>query len=142
MAINQLNADVPARHYLREWREHRGYSQHELGQMVGATGGTISRYEKGDRGLPLEFLLKLFEALDILPGQFFGPPEAPSLDSFALPLAAKDRRALIELVEIASGLTPSQRQELLAKIRTFAVDSSVIANLSPESPQSTPAKTV
>lgn len=136
MAISPFNGDIPQRHYLREWREHRGLSQEKLGEMVGASGGTISRYEKGDRGLPFELQVKLFEALDILPGQFFGPPEAPSLDSFALNLSAKDRRALIEVVQIASGLTTAERQELLEAIRAFKTE------LSPQSPQSTPGETV
>jgi transcriptional regulator with XRE-family HTH domain len=133
MATNPFNADIPARHYLREWREHREMSQEALGQLIGATGGTISRYEKGDRGLPLDLMFKLFEALDILPGQFFSPPQAPSLDAFALELSAKDRRMLVEAVEVMVGLTSTQRAELLAAIRT---------HLSPQSPQSTPAETV
>lgn len=136
MAISPFNADIPQRHYLREWREHRGLSQEELGRIVGATGGTISRYEKGDRGLPFELQVKLFDALDILPGQFFSPPQAPSLDAFAINLSAKDRRALIEVVQIASGLTTTERQELLEAIRAFK------SELSTESPQSTPEKTV
>lgn len=104
--------------------------------MVGATGGTISRYEKGDRGLPFELQVKLFEALDILPGQFFGPPQAPSLDACAINLSAKDRRALIEVVQIASGLTTNERLELLETIRAFKT------KLSTETPQSTPGETV
>lgn len=101
--------------------------------MVGASGGTISRYEKGDRGLPLELQFKLFEALDIMPGQFFGPPFMPTLDEYAAELGAKDRRALIEVVKIASGLTSAERQQLLDKLRT---------EFSPQSPQSTPGETV
>lgn len=132
MATNPFGADIPARHYLREWREHRGLSQEALGKMVGATGATISRYEKGDRGLPLELMFKLFDALDILPGQFFNQPQAPTLDAFAINLSAKDRRALIEVVEIASGLNTAERQELLEAIRAFKTE------LSPQSPQSTP----
>lgn len=111
-------------------------SQEQLGQMVGASGGMISRYEKGDRGLPLDLLLKLFDALDILPGQFFGPPEAKDLNSFALALSAKDRKALVEVVQIASELTSEERRQLLAAIRAFKLD------LSPESPQSTPNEAV
>lgn len=136
MATSPFNADIPARHYLREWREHRGLSQEALGRMVGATGAAVSRYEKGDRGLPLEFMLKLFEALDILPGQFFSPPEAPDLNVFALDLSPRDRRALIEAVQIVVGLAGKERADLLAAIRQHK------AELSTESPQSTPGVTV
>lgn len=92
-------ADVPPRHYLREWREKRGLTMEQLGKLVGTTGGTIGRYEKGERGLPLELQLKLFHALDILPGQFFAPPEAPHLDAFAVNLTPARRRRLLEMVK-------------------------------------------
>lgn len=77
----------------------------------------ISRYEKGDRGLPLEFMFKLFDVLDILPGQFFGPPQMPTLDLFAMPLGSKERKSLIEVVKVASKLSEADRQELLQAIR-------------------------
>ena len=136
MATSPFAGDAPPRHFLREWREFRGLSQEALGQLCGATGGMISRYEKGDRGLPLEFAFKLFEALDIMPGQFFVRPETPDLNLAAMPLGKKERKSLIEVVEIASGLTEKERQELLDVIRPFKKD------LSPQSPQSTPGENV
>lgn len=120
MATSPFNADVPPKHYLREWREFKGYSQEELGRLCGVTGGVVSRYEKGDRGLPIDFMFKLFEALDILPGQFFGPPQATALDTYALPLGAKERKSLKEIVEIASKLTETERQELLQSLRKLS----------------------
>jgi transcriptional regulator with XRE-family HTH domain len=90
MPVNVFLSHVPARHYLREWREKRGLSQDELGKKCATTGATISRYEKGERGLPLELQLKLFDVLDILPGQFFAPPETPSLDAYAAFMTAHE----------------------------------------------------
>jgi len=136
VATSPFNGDVPARHFLREWREFKGLSQEELGRMVGATGGMISRYEKGDRGLPLDFMLRLFDALDILPGQFFSPPQAPTLDVFALSLGARERKSLIEVVKIVAELSEQNRQELLQQARRMKTE------LSPQSPQSTPSETV
>ena len=98
MATSPYLAEIPPRHYLREWREKRGLSQEALGKAVGTTGGTISRFETNDRGLELEMQLKLFDALDILPGQFYAPPEAPHLDAFAVGLSPKRRRELLEMV--------------------------------------------
>ncbi len=135
MATSPFAGDAPPRHFLREWREFRGYSQEELGRKVGATGGVISRYEKGDRSLPVEFAIKLFDALDIMPGQFFAPPQTPDLNEHAAPLGVKERKSLIEVVELASGLTEKERQELLAAIRPKK-------DLSPQSPQSTRDATV
>jgi transcriptional regulator with XRE-family HTH domain len=140
MPNNPFLADIPARHYLRDWREKVGLSQEELGKKVGTTGATISRYEKGDRGLPLELQLKLFDALGILPGQFFAPPETPDLNTFAVNMTAKDRRALIDTIGIATGLTPEECSKLLATLNRVAVKfvhKQDVEELSPQSPQST-----
>jgi hypothetical protein len=49
--------------------------------MIGSHKGIISRYETGDRGISLDVMSKLWKALDITPGQFFAPPDRPSLDA-------------------------------------------------------------
>lgn len=36
------------RHFIREWREHRGLTQEQLAERIGASGATVSRIEKGD----------------------------------------------------------------------------------------------
>jgi transcriptional regulator with XRE-family HTH domain len=137
-------ADVPAKHYLREWREARGLSQDQLGRLCGTTGATISRYENNDRGLPLELMLKLFEHLDILPGQFFAPVEAPDLNVFAVALTPKDRRALLDTISMVTALTPAERTEVLEAIAATAASRlwKKEPALSPQSPQSTPDETV
>jgi transcriptional regulator with XRE-family HTH domain len=98
MANNPFMSDLPVRHYLREWREKRGLSQEQLGKLCGTTGATISRYEKDERGLPLELLYKFLDVFDIQPGQFFAPPEAPSLDAEARDLDRANRRQLHQIV--------------------------------------------
>lgn len=139
MPVNVFLSHTPARHYLREWREKRGLSQEELGKRCGTTGATISRYEKGDRGLPLELQLKLFDVLDILPGQFFAPPETPSLDAMANLMTAHELGHVLLAVETATALAPKERMALLLEIRRAAAEAK---KLSTESPQSTPAATV
>lgn len=32
---------------LKQWREIKGYTQNQLGEMLGVTGAQISRYERG-----------------------------------------------------------------------------------------------
>lgn len=149
MPVNVFLSHTPARHHLRAWREKRGFSQEELGRQCGTSGATISRYEKGDRGLPLELQLKLFEVLDILPGQFFAPPETPSLDVFANSLTAHELGHLLLAVETATKLEPKERMELLLELKRSAIErysraySRLAAKeLSPQSPQSTPDETV
>lgn len=145
MPLTPFLANVPARHYLREWREKRAMSQDTLGKLCGTTGATISRYEKGDRGLPLDLLLQLFQHLDILPGQFFAPPEAPDLNTFALELTAKERLALLQTIEMATALTPNERSELINELKRAAFEAGIRAGMSKESPLSplsTPDETV
>lgn len=48
---------TPQRHYLREWRLHRGLSKGELAQMVGTSEDEIDRYEAGDQDIKLEMQL-------------------------------------------------------------------------------------
>lgn len=141
MPVNVFLSHTPARHYLREWREKRELSQDQLGKLCGISAAAISHYEKGDRGLPLDLLLKLFEHLDILPGQFFAPPETPSLDAFANFMTAHELGHLLSAVETATKLAPKERMELLLELKRSAVErysKSHAADLSPQSPQSTP----
>ena len=69
--------DPVYRHYLREWREHRGLQQEQLAKMVGASKSVISRFETGERPIKLEMQFKLMRALRISPPEFFSPPPPP-----------------------------------------------------------------
>jgi transcriptional regulator with XRE-family HTH domain len=92
MATSDVNLKPAYRHYLREWREHRGLSQVELGRLAHISKSVISRYESGERTIRLEAQFDLMHALDITPAQFFAPPGAPSLDDMASGLSAEARR--------------------------------------------------
>ena len=94
--------DSPYRHYLREWREHRGLKQEELAALTGISSSVISRYETGDRRIHMEAQFKLMQALGITPPQFFSPPDAPSLDAM-----------------VAGDETPEQRRRLVNMVRAL-----------------------
>jgi transcriptional regulator with XRE-family HTH domain len=91
--------DSPYRHYLREWREHRGLKQEELAARTGISTSVISRYETGDRRIHMEAQFKLMAALGITPPQFFSPPEAPSLDALVAGETPEQRRRLVNMVK-------------------------------------------
>jgi transcriptional regulator with XRE-family HTH domain len=91
--------DTPYRHYLREWREFRGWKQDELAKRVDTSKSVISRYETGDRGISLDMQFRLMWALGITPAQFFAPPEQPSLDALAAGESPGQRRRLVNLVK-------------------------------------------
>jgi len=94
----ETSHNAPFRHYLKEWREHRGLLQSDLAKMVGTAASVISRYETGDRRIHLEMQFKLMEALRIQPAQFFSPPDAPSLDAIVAGETPDERRRIGNLV--------------------------------------------
>ena len=48
---------------LKKWRKHTGYSQGKLAKALGVTPLTVSRWERGERGIPpfLHLALKWLE---------------------------------------------------------------------------------
>ena len=87
------------RHYLREWREHRGWSQRQLAERVGIPKSVISRYETGDRRIHLGMLFRLMAALEIKPAQFFAPPGEPSADAVIANESPDQRRRIVAILE-------------------------------------------
>lgn len=55
------------RHFIRQWRRHRGYTQEQLAEIVGVTDGAISQLERGDVGYTQPMLEALSEALACAP---------------------------------------------------------------------------
>ena len=51
------------RTFIRQWREHRGYSQERLGTILGTSGSMISRIENGQTPYTQDVLEALAEAL-------------------------------------------------------------------------------
>lgn len=95
MANNPFLADVPHRHYLREWRKERGLTQKQLAKKIDMDETVICRFESGARGVSLEIMLELFKALDVTPGQFFSPPGTPDLNLMCERMTAKQRRRVV-----------------------------------------------
>jgi transcriptional regulator with XRE-family HTH domain len=99
VAAMATTADVPYRHYLREWRKHRGLTQDELAARAEIPKSILSRYETGDRRIHLEVQFKLMAALGIRPAQFFSPPDTPSIDAMVAGETPENRRRLVNLVK-------------------------------------------
>jgi len=51
------------RHFIREWRKHRGYTQGQLAEMVGTSTGNISRIETFAQPYTQDLLEALADAL-------------------------------------------------------------------------------
>lgn len=53
------------RHFIREWRKHRGYTQERLAEMIGCDRTLITHIEKGRREPDLAFLEAAAAAMSI-----------------------------------------------------------------------------
>lgn len=71
------------KHYLKEWRLKSNLSQLELARKIGTTKSIVSRWEAGDCAITMRMMFKLMDALEIMPNQFFAPPDRPSLEDLA-----------------------------------------------------------
>lgn len=71
----------PLRLYIAEWREHRGLSQQTLGDRLGTSDVTISRWETGRRLPDLNAQAALAEALGVEVYDLFRHPDKPSADA-------------------------------------------------------------
>jgi transcriptional regulator with XRE-family HTH domain len=85
------------RHFIREWRKHRGYTQGKLAEMVGMSVANLSRVENMDQPYTQDLLELLAEALSV---------EPPTLI-----MRSPGRDGLWSLWEQA---TPAQKQQIEA----------------------------
>lgn len=71
-------AAKPSANHLRAWREYRGLTQAQLGEMVDTTDNVISMLESGDRQLSQKWLNRLAPALRTRAGFLleFSPEDA------------------------------------------------------------------
>lgn len=59
---------------MREWRLARGMRQEDLAQAIGTVKSLVSRYETGETGMTFDLQLRVMQALNIMPNEFFLPP--------------------------------------------------------------------
>lgn len=71
----------PPRIFLADWREARGLSQERLGDRLGVSKMTVSRWERNVASINVNVMSALAEALDIEPNDLFRHPDTPSADA-------------------------------------------------------------
>ncbi|WP_133769095.1 helix-turn-helix domain-containing protein [Enterovirga rhinocerotis] len=62
------------RHYIREWRVHRGYSQEQVAEELSVSKATISRLETGDQPYGQRMLEALAKLFGTEPANLLMPP--------------------------------------------------------------------
>lgn len=67
------------RHFIREWRKHRGLTLEQLAERVGLTHGAISQLERGETNYTQPTLEAIAEALDCEPADLImRRPDGPT----------------------------------------------------------------
>lgn len=94
-----MQRQVPNR--IREWRRAAGLTQERLAEIVGTTGQSIGRKEKGDRSTTIYELEQIAAALGCRPADLLQDPESV--------LSNEERR----LVKAYEKMTEADRQALL-----------------------------
>lgn len=89
----------PRRTYLAEWRENRGLTQQTLGDRLGVSDVTVSRWETGRALLNTNVLAALSEALSIEPQDIYRHPDQPSADALLRDQPVEIRDQAIKLIQ-------------------------------------------
>ncbi len=63
---------------IREWRRRRDMTLEQLGAVLGTSNQQISRLEKGERRLTVDWLLRFANALQVEPDDLLDPTDRPS----------------------------------------------------------------
>lgn len=97
--IARIGPKSPRRHYLTQWREHRGLTQQQLADRVETGKDQISRWESGKRGMSAGVIEALEEALQLNPGDIFRDPAQPSADDLLKRATPEQRRQVFSVIE-------------------------------------------
>lgn len=95
----RIGPKKPLRLYLAEWRDDRGLTQKQLGDRVGATSQTVSRWETGERRPDLDAQAAISEALGIQPVDLYRHPDQPSADALLRDQPSEIRDQAIKLIK-------------------------------------------
>lgn len=94
---HKVNRAAPQRHYIREWRRHRGYTQEELADLLGATASSISQLENNKQGYSQATLEAIAVILECTPAD----------------LLSRDPNDTENIWALWNEALPEQRQKLL-----------------------------
>ncbi len=94
-----LRGARPANLYFREWREWKGWTQHELANRLETTAATVSRVEMGKRDWGKGYL----EAFAFVVGceladPITRPPTQPSADGMLRYASPQQRRQVLNVI--------------------------------------------
>lgn len=89
------------RHFIREWRKHRGLNQEQLAERIGISRPQLSKIEKGTRKYDQAFLEIAAEVLRCEPADLImrDPSEPEGIWSIWDTLAPVQRQQLVDIAK-------------------------------------------
>lgn len=97
--IERIGPRQPFRHFLREWRKHRGLTQQQLADRLETNKGNVANWENGKRGIGADVQAALSEALSIDPQDLFRDPAQPSADALLRNATPEIRAQALAIIE-------------------------------------------
>jgi len=91
------------RHFIKEWRKHRGLTQEQLAERIGIARSYLTKIERGDRRYDQPFLEAAGDALRCEPAD----------------LIMRDPTAAESIWSIWEQLSPTERTQAVAVIRAI-----------------------
>ena len=91
------------RHFVRQWRKHRGLTQEQLAERIGIARSYLTKIERGDRRYDQPFLEAAADALRCDPSD----------------LIVRDPTATESIWSVWEQLTPPERIQALAVIKAI-----------------------
>lgn len=95
----RIGPKKPLRHFMAEWRDYRGLTQQQLADRLEVDKGTISRWENDARGISLNVLAAVCEALDIQPMMIYRRPDTQSPEELLASAPEPVRREAYEYID-------------------------------------------
>jgi transcriptional regulator with XRE-family HTH domain len=95
------NDSLP-RHFIREWRKHRGLTQEQLANAAAMDRTYLNKIERGIRLCGSQGLAAIASALDCPPGDLIGrhPDHSSELETFCMTLSAEERARALTVLRV------------------------------------------
>lgn len=87
------------KHYIKEWRKHRGMTQDEFGELVGVDRSYVSKIETGKQRYDQPFLEAAAQILKVQPAELLSraPKDPDGIWSIWEELNSTERLRLVEI---------------------------------------------
>jgi transcriptional regulator with XRE-family HTH domain len=100
-----VSEDHSPKHFIREWRRHRGLTQDELANAIRVDRTYLNKIERGKRRYIPSVLEAMAETLGCAPGDLISrrPDQTSEIEALYMSLSAEDRSRAIAVLKTVFG---------------------------------------